>query len=122
MSEPHKPHVLVVIDPNKDVDWSRHPVAHPTSRTVSFGVCKEICALDNTRGGGGFFRMAHQGNSRVEIGVFQKFTDAHTAILRRWGINNWRIESPKQEQPAGLRDRARRILQQAAQTAFPLAR
>lgn len=122
MSEPHKPHVLVVIDPRKDVDWNRHPVALPGSRTISFGLCKEICALDNTRGGGGFFRMAHEGNSQVRIGVFKEFTDAHAAILRRWGINNWRIETPGQEQPAGLRGRARQFLHQAAQTAFPLAR
>lgn len=122
MSELNKPHVLVVIDPRKDVDWNRHPVAHPGSRTVSFGLCKEICALDNTRGGGGFFRMAHEGNSQVRIGVFKEFTDAHATILRRWGINNWRIEIPDHEQPAGLRGRARKFLHQAVQTALPLAR
>ena len=126
MAEQQPPHVVVVIDPKKDVDWAQHPIAHIGSRTLNFGVCKEICALDRTRDGGGFFSMAHVGTSAIRIGVFQEFTDAHADILKRWHVNNWRIEEPATSgQPAqrGLKGRALSLLSKATvRRARPLAR
>lgn len=126
MAQQQPPHVVVVIDPKKDVDWTQHPVAHIGSRTLNFGVCKEICALDRTRGGGGFFSMVHVGTSAIRIGVFREFTDAHADILKRWHVKNWRIEEPAtsgQPPRSGLKGRALRLLGKAtASRAHPLAR
>ncbi len=115
MSEQQKPHVLIRIDPTQDVDWARHPVSIPGSRSINFGLVKELCALDNTRGGRGFFRMAHEGTRTVRLGVYKEFTDAHADILRRWHIKQWTIETPAEAakgRPAGgIRQALRRSLQ-----------
>lgn len=113
MSETEKPHVLIRIDPTQDVDWSKHPTALPGSRTLNFGLCKELCALDNTRGGGGFFRMSHVGTRTVRLGVYQEFTDAHADILRRWHVKNWSIETPAEAAQGGNRGRIRHALRRA---------